>query len=91
MVADSLVPQYIIPVKRSTARPSGDVIHKVQYGQSLWSIAVTYNTTIAQIRAWNSLGESIDIYEGQVLLVQRGATQPPPPTNTPLATVTPLL
>ena len=86
---NNLVPQYIIPVARSTARPSGDVIHKVQYGQSLWSIAVTYNTTIAQIRAWNNLGESNDIYEGEVLLVQRNATQPPPPTNTPLATVTP--
>lgn len=86
---DSSVPQYIIPVKRSTARPGGDVIHKVQYGQSLWSIAITYNTTIDQIRAWNNLGESIEIYDGQVLLVQRGATQPPPPSNTPLATVTP--
>ena len=88
--ADSSVPQYIIPVKRSTAQPNGDVTHKVQYGQSLWSIAVTYNTTIDQIRAWNiSLTESSDIYEGQILLVQRNATQPPPPTNTPLATVTP--
>jgi LysM repeat protein len=86
---NSLVPQYIIPVKRSTARPGGDVIHKVQYGQSLWSIAITYNTTIDQIRAWNNLGDSIEIYDGQVLLVQRGATQPPPPTNTPLASTTP--
>jgi len=86
--ADSSVPQYIIPVKRSTARPDGNVIHKVQYGQSLWSIAVTYNTTINQIRAWNNLGDATEIYEGQVLLVQMHATQPPPPTNTPLATVT---
>jgi len=86
--ADNLVPQYIIPVKRSTARPTGDVIHKVQYGQSLWSIAVTYNTTIDQIRAWNSLGKSTEIYDGQILLVQRGATQPPPPTMTPLASPT---
>ena len=87
--ADSSVPQYIIPVKRSTARPDGNVIHKVQYGQSLWSIAVTYNTTIDQIRAWNNLGESTEIYDGQILLVQMRATQPPPPTKTPLATVTP--
>jgi len=85
---DNLVPQYIIPVQRSTARPDGDVIHKVQYGQSLWSIAVTYNTTIDQIRSWNNLGESIEIYDGQVLLVQKGATQPPPPTTTPLITTT---
>jgi len=86
--SDSLVPQYIIPVKRSTARPSGDVIHKVQYGQSLWSIAVTYNTTIDQICAWNNLGESTEIYDGQVLLVQMGATQPPPPTTTLLPSPT---
>ena len=83
--AGNLMPQYIIPVKRSTARPNGDVIHKVQYGQSLWSIAITYNTTIDQIRAWNNLGESIEIYDGQILLVQMGATQPPPPTMTPRA------
>jgi LysM repeat protein len=87
--SNSLVPQYIIPVKRSTAHPSGDVIHNVQYGQSLWSIAITYNTTIDQIRAWNNLGDSIEIYDGQVLLVQMGATQPPPPTNTPPASPTP--
>jgi LysM repeat protein len=86
---DSSVPQYIIPVKRSTARPDGNVIHKVQYGQSLWSIAVTYNTTIDQICAWNNLGETTEIYDGQILLVQLGATQPPPPTKTPLATITP--
>jgi len=86
---DSSVPQYIIPVMRSTARPDGNVTHKVQYGQSLWSIAVTYNTTIAQIRAWNNLGDTTEIYEGQVLLVQMGATQPPPATNTPKATITP--
>jgi hypothetical protein len=82
------VPQYIIPVKRSTARPDGDVIHKVQYGQSLWSIAITYNTTIDQIRAWNNLWEDTEIYNGQVLLVQKGATQPPPPTTTPLPSPT---
>jgi len=87
---DSSVPQYIIPVKRSTARPDGDVIHKVQYGQSFWSIAVTYNTTIDQIRAWNNLWEATEIYDGQILLVQKGATQPPPPTMTPPASPTPL-
>jgi len=85
---DSSVPQYIIPVKRSTARPDGDVIHKVQYGQSLWSIAITYNTTIDQIRAWNNLWEDTEIYNGQVLLVQKGATQPPPPTTMPLPSPT---
>ena len=68
--------QYIIPVIRDTARPDGDVVHEVQYGQSLWSIAITYGTTIEQIQKLNNLGDSNIIYEEQLLLVQKGATQP---------------
>jgi uncharacterized protein YkwD len=68
--------QYIIPVIRSTARPDGDLVHEVQYGQSLWSIAITYGTTIKQIQELNNLGESNTVYEQQILLVQKGATQP---------------
>ncbi len=80
--AQSLLPEYIIPVMRSTARPDGDVFHKVQSGQTLWSVAVTYGTTINRLRAWNNLGEGTIIHPGQVLLVQKSATQPPPTTGT---------
>jgi LysM repeat protein len=66
--------QYMIPVIRNTARPDGDVVHQVQYGQSLWSIAITYGTTIEQIQRLNNLGDSTVVYEQQVLLVQKGAT-----------------
>lgn len=86
--AQGLLPEYIIPVLRNTARPDGDVFHNVQYGQTLWSIAVTYGTTINKLRAWNNLGEDTTIYEGQLLLVQKGATQPPPATITPLPSAT---
>jgi len=68
--------QYIIPVIRSTARSDGNVVHEVQYGQSLWSIAITYGTTIEQIQKLNNLGDSNTVYEQQLLLVQKGATQP---------------
>ena len=86
----SLMSQYMKPVALSTARPDGDVIHKIQYGQSLWSIAIAYHTTIDQIRAWNNLGQDTTVYEGQVLLVQKSATQPPAATLTPRASSTPL-
>ena len=78
--------QYLVPVAVCTARPDGDVIHKVQYGQSLWSLAITYHTTIDQISAWNNLGLDTTIYEGQVLLVQKSATQPA--IETPVAIYT---
>lgn len=87
------VSQYMVPVVMSTAQPDGDVFHKVQYGQSLWSIAITYGTTIKNIQALNNLGEYLIVYQGQELLVQKGATQPAPatPTPLPLATSTPFV
>ncbi len=86
-----LVPQYIMPVVRATARPDGDVIHEVKNGQSLWSIAIEYGVKIEQIRQLNNLS-STDIRPGQKLLVQKGATQQPIPTfnvtETPAAPMT---
>jgi LysM repeat protein len=51
------------------------VFHKVQYGQSLWSIAIAYGTTIKNIQALNNLGEDSTVYQGQELLILTGATQ----------------
>ena len=90
---NSLLPQYIMPVIVSPARPDGDVLHKVQYGQSLWSIATAYQTTVDQIRVWNNLDDDTSIVEGYLLLVQKGATQPAPITATSfvLETSTPII
>ena len=76
--ANSLLPQYSIPVARATALPNGDVIHEVKYGQALWSIAIQYGTTIDNLRRLNNLPATPVIYPGQKLIVQRNATQPPP-------------
>lgn len=74
------VSEFMVPVTLSTARPDGNVYHKVQYGQSLWSIAIAYGTTIRNIQALNNLGDNQTVYQGQELLVQTGATQSAPPT-----------
>ncbi len=76
------ISQFMVPVTKSTARPGGDVIHKVQYGQTLWSIAIEYGTTIKNIQALNNLGEDLVVYQGQEILVLKGATQPAPVTAT---------
>jgi hypothetical protein len=73
--------QYSIPVVRSTARPDGDVIHEVKYGQTLWSIAIDYGTTIEQIKRLNNLTSDV-VVPGWTLLVVKGATQPAPYTAT---------
>jgi LysM repeat protein len=67
--------QYSVPVVLSTARPDGDVIHEVKYGQTLWSIAIDYGITIEQIKRLNNL-TSDTVVPGWTLLVKKGATQP---------------
>ncbi len=76
--------QYSIPVAVNTARPDGDVVHEVKYGQTLWSIAIQYGTTIEQIKRLNNLTDDT-VIPGWKLLVQKSATQPAPVTMTPIA------
>jgi uncharacterized protein YkwD len=71
------VDQFMVPVTLSTPNSGGLVIHEVRYGQTLWSIAIAYNTTIQQIRTLNDL-PSNDIYSDQKLLIRREST----PTGT---------
>lgn len=72
---NGVLPQYSIPVILNTPFPNGKVYHEVLYGQTLWSIAIAYGTTIKQIQGLNNLGEDTTVYEGQVLLVRTDATQ----------------
>ena len=67
--------QYSVPVALSTARPDGDVLHEVKYGQTLWSIAIEYGTTIEQLKRLNNLTDDT-VIQGWKLLVKKGATQP---------------
>jgi uncharacterized protein YkwD/LysM repeat protein len=70
--------QFMVPVSVAAADADGRVYHTVQYGQSLWSIAIAYGTTIKNIQALNNLGENLIVYQGQKLLVLTGATQAAP-------------
>jgi LysM repeat protein len=70
LVAD----QFMVPVTLSTPNSGGLVIHEVRYGQTLWSIAIAYNTTIQAIRDLNDL-PSNDIFPDQKLLIRRESIQ----------------
>lgn len=73
----------IIPVAISTPNADGDVIHEVKAGQSLWQIAITYETTIEEIKQFNNLYTN-DIYAGAKLLIRKGQLTS---TSTPVETV----
>ena len=55
----------------STPNPEGKVIHEVKYGQSLWQVAISYETTIEEIKRLNNLSGN-EIYPGEKLLVKPG-------------------
>lgn len=67
---------FIVPITVSTPDANGIVYHDVQYGQSLWAIAIAYGVKIDEIRALNNLGPGIEIYQGDRLLVRRNAPTP---------------
>jgi uncharacterized protein YkwD/LysM repeat protein len=79
--ADGSISQYSIPVAVSTARPDGDVVHEVKYGQTLWSLAIQYKVSLAEIKRLNGLVDDT-IVPGWKLLIQKAATQPALPTPT---------
>jgi LysM repeat protein len=82
--ASGEISDYSIPVAVSTARPDGDVVHEVKYGQNLWTIADLYHVHVEDIKRLNGLTDD-NIVVGWKLLIQKGATQPPPVTDTPPA------
>ena len=74
---NGLLPQDMFPVALNTALADGNVYHEVKYGQTLWSIAITYGTTIKQIQQLNGLMDTT-VQTGQKLLIVQHATQPVP-------------
>jgi len=87
-------PNLVSDVMTSTPQLDGSIIHEVLDGQSLWSIAIAYNITIADIIAWNNLLPTPVIFVGERLVVQIAptATLSPTITNTsipPTRTITP--
>ncbi len=70
--------EYIFAVLTVTPQPDGKLIHIVKPGQSLWSIAIAYNTKIAEIARLSGLSmDNPTIYVGQKLWIptSMGAVQ----------------
>ena len=81
------VDQFVVPVALSTPNSGGLVIHDVKYGQTLWSLAIAYKTTIQQIRELNDL-PSNDIFPDQKLLIRRESPRTPMASPSPQQAVT---
>ncbi|MCG2785594.1 MAG: LysM peptidoglycan-binding domain-containing protein [Anaerolineae bacterium] len=69
------VSQLIIPVKIATPDADGKIYHVVQAGQSFWSIAISYQLTIADLETWNNLKRETPLKTGQRLFIPGKDTQ----------------
>jgi LysM repeat protein len=75
------------PVQTVTPQADGSVVHIVKSGQTLWSIAIAYNTHIVDILNANNLPQSLEmVYNGQRLIIPIPAVQQKTPEPTPTYT-----
>ncbi len=89
----------IKPVETVTPLADGSIIHEVEDGQTLWSIAMAYGVKVADLISLNNLGSNPLLIVGDKLIVKASSTPtltptitdtPLPPTRTPTRTPTPV-
>ncbi len=77
----------------ATPLPDGTLVHIVQHGETLFSIARRYGVTVEQLRRLNGIGSDNLIHTGQRLVISTAPVTATPtptvrPTPTPLPTAT---
>ena len=88
-----LTTETAVPVVLATPLADGSIIHVVQAGQAMWSIATAYNVPLADLYALNGMDENSVIFPGDKILVRRAQTTLTPSfgTGTPQPGLTPSL
>ena len=80
------------PFVTSTPAADGAIRHTVQPGEALWSIAISYGVTIAEIQEFNGIpADSTVIQVGQVLIIRPAGAAAPSATIAPTGELTPTL
>ena len=86
------------PVLTATPHADGSIVHQVELGQTLWSIAASYGISIDDLLALNSHSANTLVVVGDLITVKAAPTQTatatvtktsPPPTRTLTRTPTP--
>ncbi|MBP6737174.1 MAG: LysM peptidoglycan-binding domain-containing protein, partial [Rhodobacteraceae bacterium] len=71
------------PAPAAPKPPAGGepVRHKVQRGETAYTIARAYNVSAKALADWNGLGSDLAVREGQFLIIPTAASTPPAPQD----------
>jgi LysM repeat protein len=79
----SPAPLYITPITLAQPGEDGSIVHTVQEGQALWSLAAHYEIALSDLLLFNSLPANAIVRPGDRITIQLAEGQAPPPTPTP--------
>ena len=80
---DSPEPLFITPITLAQPGEDGSIVHVVQDGQALWSLAAHYEVTLSDLLLFNSLPANAIVQPGDRITIRLAEGQAPPPTPTP--------
>lgn len=79
----SPAPLYITPITLAQPGEDGSIVHTVQEGQALWSLAAHYEIALSDLLLFNSLPANAIVRPGDRITIRLAEGQAPPPTPTP--------
>jgi LysM repeat protein len=76
-------PLIVTPIELAEPREDGSIVHVIQQGQAMWTIAAYYDVDLDYLYLINGLTEDNVLHPGDEVTVRLADGQEPPPTPTP--------
>lgn len=77
---------FITPITLAEPGEDGSIIHVVQEGQALWSLAAHYDVPLSDLLLYNHLQADSFVHTGDEIIIRLPEGAPIPPTPTPPTT-----
>ncbi len=79
-------PLFILPLTLAEPAEDGSIVHQVQDGQALWTLAAYYEVPLSDLLWFNNLQEDSFVNPGDEIIIRLADGADPPPAPTPPTT-----